>query len=137
MRYWLLKSEPNVWSIEHQKKMGTKGVAWEGVRNYQAANNLKKMKKGDLCFFYHSNIGKEIVGIVKVTKKAFLDKTDKKNRFVAVQVRFKKKFRKSITLEKIKKNKKIAHLPLIKQSRLSVMPIDFKSWKIINKMGKI
>ena len=137
MRYWLLKSEPNVWSIEHQKKMGTKGVAWEGVRNYQAANNLKKMKKGDLCFFYHSNIGKEIVGIVKVTKKAFLDKTDKKNRFVAVQVRFKKKFKKSITLEKIKKNKKIAHLPLIKQSRLSVMPIDFKSWKIINKMGKI
>ncbi len=137
MRYWLLKSEPNVWSIEHQKKMGTKGVAWEGVRNYQAANNLKKMKKGDLCFFYHSNIGKEIVGIVRVTKKAFLDKTDKKNRFVAVQVRFKKKFKKSITLEKIKKNKKIAHLPLIKQSRLSVMPIDFKSWKIINKMGKI
>ena len=137
MKYWLLKSEPNVWSIEHQKKMGTKGVAWEGVRNYQAANNLKKMKKGDLCFFYHSNIGKEIVGIVKVTKKAFLDKTDKKNRFVAVQVRFKKKFRKSITLEKIKKNKKIAHLPLIKQSRLSVMPIYYKSWKILNKIINI
>ena len=121
----------------NKKKAGEKGVPWDGVRNYQAAKNLKNMKKGDQCFFYHSNIGKEIVGIVKVTKKAFLDKTDKKNRFVAVQVRFKKKFRKSITLEKIKKNKKIAHLPLIKQSRLSVMPIDFKSWKIINKMGKI
>ena len=137
MKYWLLKSEPDVWSIDQQIKDGEKGTNWDGVRNFQAANNLKKMKKGDLCFFYHSNIGKEIVGIVKVTKKAFLDKTDKKNRFVAVQVRFKKKFRKSITLEKIKKNKKIAHLPLIKQSRLSVMPIDFKSWKIINKMGKI
>ena len=137
MKYWLLKSEPNLWSIEQQKKKGIKGVAWEGVRNYQAANNLKKMKKGDLCFFYHSNIGKEIVGIVEVTKTAFLDKTDKKNRFVAVQVRFKKKFRKTVTLKKIKKNKKIAHLPLIKQSRLSVMPIDYKSWKMINKMGKI
>ena len=135
--YFLLKSEPNVWSIDQQIQAGDKGVDWDGVRNYQAANNLKKMRRGDLCYFYHSNIGKEIVGIVKVTKKAFLDKTDKKNRFVAVQVRFKKKFKKSITLEKIKKNKKIAHLPLIKQSRLSVMPIDFKSWKIINKMGKI
>ena len=137
MKYWLLKSEPDLWSIDQQEKMGAKGVAWEGVRNYQAANNLKKMKKGDLCFFYHSNIGKEIVGIVKVTKTAFPDKTDKKKRFVAVQVRFKKKFKKSITLEKIKKNKKIAHLLLIKQSRLSVMPIDYKSWQMINKMGKI
>ena len=137
MKYWLLKSEPDLWSIDQQEKMGAKGVAWEGVRNYQAANNLKKMKKGDLCFFYHSNIGKEIVGIVKVTKTAFPDKTDKKKRFVAVQVRFKKKLKKSITLEKIKKNKKIAHLPLIKQSRLSVMPIDYKSWQMINKMGKI
>ena len=137
MKYWLLKSEPNAWSINQQKKAGTKGISWDGVRNYQARNNLKKMKKGDLCFFYHSNIGKEIVGIVKVIKTAFPDKTDKKNRFVAVQVRFKEKFKKTVTLEKIKKNKKIAHLPLIKQSRLSVMPIDYKSWKIIDKMGKI
>tara|TARA_B100000579_G_C22360943_1_gene633767 strand:+ start:232 stop:645 length:414 start_codon:yes stop_codon:yes gene_type:complete len=137
MQYWLLKSEPYLWSIDQQKKIGQKGVAWDGVRNYQAANNLKKMKKGDLCFFYHSNIGKEIVGIVKVIKTAFLDKTDKKKRFVAVQVRFKKKFKKTISLKKIKKNKKIAHLPIIKQSRLSVMPIDYKSWKIICKMGKV
>ena len=137
MNYWLMKSEPNVWSIDEQKKAGKNGVAWDGVRNYQAANNLKKMKKGDLCFFYHSNIGKEIVGIVEVIKEAFLDKTDKKKRFVAVQVRFKKQLDRSISLEIIKKTKTISHLPLIKQSRLSVMPVDYKSWKIITKMGNI
>ena len=135
--YWLIKSEPDVWSIEQQKKAGNKGVTWDGVRNYQAANNLKAMKVGDLCFFYHSNIGKEIVGIVKIIKRAFIDKTDKKKRFFAVQVRFVEEFNTPITLEKIKKIKAISHLPLIKQSRLSVMPIDFKSWKIINKMGKV
>jgi len=137
MKYWLLKSEPNVWSIEQQKKAGIKGAVWDGVRNYQAANNLRKMKKDDLCFFYHSNIGKEIVGVVKVIKSAFIDKTDKKKRFVAVQVRFVSKFKSAISLEKIKKNKKISHLALIKQSRLSVMPIDYKSWKIICNMGKL
>ena len=137
MQYWLLKSEPDVWSIEQQRKSGSKGVSWDGVRNYQAANNLKKMRLNDLCFFYHSNIGKEIVGTVKVIKEAFIDKTDKKKRFVAVQVRFVEKFNSTISLEKIKKNKAISHLPLIKQSRLSVMPIDYKSWKIICKMGKI
>ena len=137
MNYWLMKSEPNVWSLEQQKKTGAKGAAWDGVRNYQARNNLKKMKVGDLCFFYHSNIGKEIVGTVKVIKKAFIDKTDKKKRFVAVQVRFVEEFKMPISLEKIKKTKAISHLPLIKQSRLSVMPIDYKSWKIIYKMGKI
>ena len=137
MKYWLLKSEPDVWSIEQQKKAGIKGAAWDGVRNYQAANNLRKMKNGDLCFFYHSNIGKEIVGIVKVIKSAFIDKTDKKKRFVAVQVRFVSKFKRAISLEKIKENKKISHLALIKQSRLSVMPIDYKSWKIICNMGKV
>ena len=137
MNYWLLKSEPYKWSLDQQRKAGKKGVAWDGVRNFQAANNLKKMKINDLCFFYHSNIGKEIVGIVKVIKEAFIDKTDQKKRFVAVQVRFVEKFNNPITLEKIKKNKAIYHLPLIKQSRLSVMPIDYKSWKIICKMGKI
>ena len=136
-QYWLMKSEPNVWSIDQQKKAGSKGASWDGVRNYQAANNLKQMKKGDLCFFYHSNIGKEIVGIVEVIKTAFLDLTDKQNRFVAVQVRFKEKLKKPITLEIIKKTKAIKHLPLIKQSRLSVMSIDFKSWKIIYKMSRI
>jgi len=132
-----MKSEPNVWSIDQQKTSGNRGATWDGVRNYQAANNLKKMKKGDLCFFYHSNIGKEIVGVVEVIKTAFLDKTDKEGRFVAVQVKFKEKFKQSITLETIKKTKEIKHLPLVRQSRLSVMPIDFKSWKIIYNMGRI
>ena len=137
MQYWLLKSEPDVWSIDQQQNAGAKGAGWDGVRNYQAANYLKKMKKNDLCFFYHSNIDREIVGIVKVIKTAFLDITDKQKRFVAVQVRFKEKLRKPITLDLIKKNNEINHLLLIKQSRLSVMPIDFKSWKIIYKMSRV
>ena len=129
MQYWLMKSEPNVWSIDQQKKAGIKGATWDGVRNYQAAKNLRSMKKGDQCFFYHSNIGKEIVGIVKVIKEHYLDKTDQSGQFVAVTVRFLKKMEKSISLEEIKKNKHLSHLSLIKQSRLSVMPIDSKSWK--------
>jgi len=137
MQYWLLKSEPDTWSIDQQKKANKKGVTWDGVRNYQAANNLKKMKIGDLCFFYHSNIGKEIVGIIEVIKTAFIDPTDKINKFVAIQVRFKKMLKKPVSLKNIKKNKDLKHLPLIKQSRLSVMPIDSKSWKIINKMSNI
>ena len=137
MQYWLMKSEPDVWSIDQQKKTGNKGAAWDGVRNYQAAKNLKAMRKGDQCFFYHSNIGKEIVGIVEVIKEAFTDKTDQSGRFVAVTVKFVKKLERPITLENIKKNKELSHLSLIKQSRLSVMPIDSKSWKILNKMGKI
>ena len=132
-----MKSEPNVWSIDQQKKTGSKGVTWDGVRNYQASNNLKKMKKGDFCFFYHSNIGKEIVGIVTVIKTAFIDPTDKNKKFVAIKVKFKEKLKKGVSLENIKKNKALKHLSLIKQSRLSVMPIDFKSWKIIYKMGKV
>tara|TARA_Y100000591_G_scaffold328264_1_gene354415 strand:- start:444 stop:857 length:414 start_codon:yes stop_codon:yes gene_type:complete len=137
MKFWLLKSEPNVWSIEQQKKAGAKGAPWDGVRNYQACKNLKDMKKGDQCFFYHSNIGKEIVGIVEVIKEHFLDKTDQSGRFVAVTVKFLKELKKPISLEEIKKTKELSHLSLIKQSRLSVMPIDSKSWKIINKMSKI
>ena len=137
MNYWLLKSEPDVWSIEQQKKTGVKGIAWDGVRNYQAAKYLKSMELGDLCFFYHSNVGKEVVGVVEVIKEAFLDKSDKSKKFVAVQVRFLKKFKSPVSLAKIKKTKAISHLLLIKQSRLSVMPVDYKSWKIICKMGKI
>ena len=137
MHYWLMKSEPDVWSIDQQMKAGEKGTPWDGVRNYQAAKNLKRMKKGDLCFFYHSNIGKEIVGIVEVIKEAYLDKTDKSGRFVAVTVQFKKKLAKTVTLETIKKNEELRHLSLIKQSRLSVMPVDSKSWKILYNMSKI
>ena len=137
MNYWLLKSEPNVWSINQQKNVGLKGSNWDGVRNYQAANYLKKMKIGDLCFFYHSNIGKKIVGIVKVTKKAFIDPTDKSKKFVAVRIKFKEKMKFPVSLEDIKKNKKLKNLKLLRQSRLSVMPIDSKCWKIILKMGSI
>ena len=137
MQYWLMKSEPNVWSIDQQKKVGGTGSVWDGVRNFQAAKNLKNMKIGDLCFFYHSNIGKEIVGIVEIIKTAFIDLTDAQKKFVAVKVKYKKMLKKSVSLENIKKNKHLKHLSLIKQNRLSVMPIDSKSWKILNKMSNI
>ena len=137
MKYWLLKSEPDVWSLENQKKAKNGVSIWDGVRNYQAAKNLKSMKVGDLCFFYHSNIGKEIVGIVEVVKEAFVDPTDKSKKFVAIKVSFKNNLKNPVSLEKIKKNKNLQNLAIIKQSRLSVMPIDTKSWKIINKMSKI
>ena len=136
MQYWLMKSEPDVWSIDQQKRAGAKGATWDGVRNYQASKNLKNMKKGDQCFFYHSNIGKEIVGIVEVVKEYYVDRTDKSGKFVAVTVKFLKKLDKPVTLKNIKKSKDLSHLSLIKQSRLSVMPIDSKSWKILNKMSK-
>ena len=103
MQYWLIKSEPNVWSIDQQKKAGSKGITWDGVRNYQAANNLKKMKKGDLCFFYHSNVGKEIVGIVMVKKEAFWDKSDKTKKFVSVAVKALYPLKRAISLQEIKK----------------------------------
>ena len=137
MKYWLLKSEPDVWSIDEQKKALNGISIWDGVRNYQAAKNLKTMKIGDLCFFYHSNIGKEIVGVVEVVKEAFVDPTDKSKKFVAVKVGFKNYLDNPVSLEMIKKNKDLKNLAIIKQSRLSVMPIDTKSWKIINKMSKI
>ena len=137
MAYWLMKSEPNVWSLDQQKKAGADGAVWDGVRNYQAANNLRKMEMGDLCFFYHSNIGKEIVGVIEVIKTSFIDPTDKDKKFVAVKVKFKEKLKNGVSLVQIKKNVDLKHLSLIKQSRLSVMPIDFKSWKIIHKMSKV
>ena len=137
MKYWLMKSEPDTWSFDQQKLAGSKGIVWDGVRNYQAANNLKKMKKGDLCFFYHSNTGKEIVGIVEVIKSAFIDPSDNEKKFVAVKVRFKKVLKNTVSLKNIKKNNKLNHLQIIKQPRLSVMPIDTKSWNIISKMGSI
>ena len=135
MKYWLIKSEPSTWSWEDQTR--EKKTMWDGVRNYQARNNLIKMKKGDLCFFYHSNIGKEIVGIVEVIKTSFIDPSDKNKKFVAIKVKFKNKLKSPVTLENIKKNKDLKDLALIKQSRLSVMPIDTKSWKIILKMSSI
>ena len=137
MNYWLLKSEPDVWSFNKQIISGSKGSEWDGVRNYQAANNLRKMKKKDLCFFYHSNIGKEIVGIVSVIKEAYPDPTDKTKKFVAIQVKFEKKLKHPVSLKNIKKTKELKDLPLINQSRLSVMPISTKHWKIILNMSKL
>ena len=133
MQYWLIKSEPNTWSWNDQTRLKT--TMWDGVRNYQARNNLMKMKVGDLCFFYHSMIGKEILGIVIVTKEHYPDPTDKTNKFVVVDVTYKKTFKNPITLKYIKDNKKLQSMPLIKQSRLSVMPVDKKSWKLICSFG--
>ena len=137
MQYWLLKSEPNVWSIDQQRKAGIKGAPWDGVRNYQAAKNLKNMKIGDMCFFYHTGKEKKIVGIVKVVKEYFPDLSDKTGNFGSIMVRNHKKLKLPVSLKDIKNHRFLQHLPLIKQSRLSVMKIDSKSWKIICKMGKI
>ena len=133
MNYWLLKSEPSTWSWDDQSKV--KKEMWDGVRNYQARNNLMKMKKGDLCFFYHSVNEKKIVGIAEVVKEHYPDPTDKTNRFVVVDIKTKKKLKNSVSLKQIKSQKKLSHLALIKQSRLSVMPIDEESWYLINKMA--
>ena len=132
MNFWLIKSEPETWSWDDQIKSIT--TEWDGVRNYQARNNLKKMKKGDLCFFYHSGKERRIMGIVSVTKESYPDPTDKKSVFVMVNVKKHKTLNNPINLSEIKKNKKLQHLSLIKQSRLSVMPIDSKSWSIILKI---
>ena len=133
-KYWLLKSEPSTWSWQDQSRV--KKDMWDGVRNYQARNNLIEMKKGDLCFFYHSVNEKQIVGIVKVVKEHYPDPTDKSKKFVVVDVAKYKTLKYPVSLDKIKSEKKLSHLALIKQSRLSVMPIDNKSWKIILKMSE-
>ena len=133
MNYWLLKSEPSTWSWDDQSKV--KKEMWDGVRNYQARNNLMKMKKGDLCFFYHSVNEKKIVGIVEVVKEHYPDPTDITNKFVVVDIKAKKKLKNSVSLKQIKSQKKLSDLALIKQSRLSVMPIDEVSWYLINKMA--
>ena len=132
---WLLKSEPNVWSIDNQINVGSKGANWDGVRNYQARNNLKKMKKGDLCFFYHSVNEKSIVGIVEIVKESYPDPTDKIGRFVVVDVKAIKKLKNPVTLGKIKQNKKLQNIALVKQSRLSVMPLKKNEWDIVIKMS--
>ncbi len=134
MNYWLIKSEPNVWSWDDQKKV--KSTMWDGVRNYQARNNLRSMKKNDQCFFYHSVKEKSIVGIVSVVKEFYPDPTDKSNIFSVVDVKAEKEFKKPVNLEMIKKEKRLSHLALIKQSRLSVMPVDKASWNLICKMSK-
>ena len=133
MKYWLLKSEPDAWSWDNQVKEGAS--MWDGVRNYQARNNLKNMKKNDLCFFYHSVTEKSVVGIVKVVKEHYPDPTDETERFVVVDVKAIKKLKKPVSLEKIKLNDKLKNIALIKQSRLSVMPIKEVEWNEIIKVS--
>ena len=137
MNFWLLKTEPEQWSWKNQIELGSKGAVWDGVRNYQARNNLKKMKFGDQFFFYHTGKEKKIVGVGKVMKEFFPDKRDKTGKFGSIMVRSYKSFKTPIALNDIKNNRLLGHLALLKQSRLSVMPIDSKSWKVICKMGKI
>tara|TARA_B100000674_G_C37612217_1_gene810388 strand:+ start:66 stop:479 length:414 start_codon:yes stop_codon:yes gene_type:complete len=133
IKYWLLKSEPDAWSWNNQVKAGPS--MWDGVRNYQARNNLKKMKRNDLCFFYHSVSEKSIIGIVKVVKENYQDPTDKTGRFVVVDVEALEKLKNIVTLSQIKENKKLNNIALVKQSRLSVMPIKKKEWDEIIKMS--
>ena len=133
MKYWLLKSEPNTWSWDNQVKEGAS--MWDGVRNYQARNNLKEMKKNDLCFFYHSVTERSIIGIVKVVKEYYPDPTDKTGRFVVVDVKATKKLKNPVSLDQIKENSKLKDIALVKQSRLSVMPLKKTEWEIIIKMS--
>ena len=133
INYWLLKSEPDAWSWDNQVKEGAS--MWDGVRNYQARNNLKEMKKNDLCFFYHSITERSIVGIVKVVKEYYPDPTDKTGRFVVVDVKATKKLKNPVSLDQIKENSKLKDIALVKQSRLSVMPLKKTEWEIIIKMS--
>ena len=133
MKYWLLKSEPDAWSWDKQVEEGAS--MWDGVRNYQARNNLKHMKKNDLCFFYHSVTERSIVGIVKVVKEYYPDPTDKTGRFVVVDVKATKKLKSPVSLDQIKENSKLQDIALVKQSRLSVMPLKKTEWDIIIKMS--
>ena len=137
MKYWLLKTEPEEWSWQDQIKSGNKGAEWNGVRNFQAAKNLRSMKTGDKCFFYHTGKERNIVGIVKIIKKAFLDKSDKTQKFVSVVVKALYPLKRGVSLQEIKKNKDFKDFSLVKQSRLSVVKVDLKYWKKICKMGKV
>jgi len=137
MKYWLIKTEPEEWSWQQQVKSGNKGAEWSGVRNFQAAKNLRNMKKGDKCFFYHTGKSRSIIGIVKVIKEAFLDKSDKTQKFVSVIVKALYPLKREVSLKEIKKNKDFRDFSLVKQSRLSVMNIGLKYWKKICKMGKV
>ena len=135
MKYWLIKSEPSTWSWDNQIKENI--AMWDGVRNYQARNNLMSMRVNDLCFFYHSVNEKKIIGIVSVSREHYTDPTDKTKKFVAVDIKTIKSLKNPVTLKQIKKEKRLSHLALVKQSRLSVMPIDKISWRLICKLGGI
>ena len=137
MQYWLIKTEPDEWSWNQQVKSGDKGVAWNGVRNFQASKNLRNMKIDDMCFFYHTGKARSIVGIAKVKKEAFLDKSDKTKKFVSVMIQALYPLKREVSLHEIKQNKDFKDFSLVKQSRLSVMKVSLKHWKKICKMGKV
>ena len=137
MNFWLLKTEPEDWSWQQQVESGNKGIEWNGVRIFQAAKNLRSMKIGDKCFFYHTGKVKSIVGIVQIIREAFPDKTDKKKKFVSVIVKALYPLKREVSLQEIKKNKDFRDFSLVRQSRLSVMKVDLKYWKKICKMGKV
>ena len=134
VNYWLLKTEPSTWSWEDQVKAGVE--MWDGVRNYQARNYLMKMKKKDLCFFYHSVSEKLIIGIVEVVKEHYPDPTDETGRFVVINVKVKEKLKRAVSLEEIKSTPKLFNMALIKQSRLSVMPLTKYEWDTIIKISE-
>jgi predicted RNA-binding protein with PUA-like domain len=137
MNYWLVKSEPTAWSWDQQVAKGAKGEAWTGVRNFTARQNLVKMKKGDLAFFYHSNEGKEIVGIVMIVKTFYPDPTDASGKFGMVDVKAVRSLPKPVSLEAIKREPKLAQMVLVTNSRLSVQPVSEAEWKIISKLGGV
>ena len=137
MKYWLIKTEPEEWSWQQQVKSGTKGAEWNGVRNFQAQKNLKKMKIADRCFFYHTGKEKKIIGIVEIIKEHFLDRTDKACKFVSVVVKALNPLKREVSLKEIKKNKDFRDFSLVRQSRLSVMEVDLKNWKKICKICKV
>ena len=135
MSYWLVKSEPDAWSWDQQVKAGAKGTAWTGVRNHTAKQNLMDMKKGDRAFFYHSGVGKEVVGVVEVTREHFPDPTDKTKSFVAVDMKAVAPMPKPVTLAAVKADPKLAGMALVKFSRLSVQPVSAQEWKLVCAMG--
>ena len=137
MTYWLIKTEPEEWSWQQQVKSGNKGAEWNGVRNFQAAKNLRDMKIGDKCFFYHTGKSKSIIGIATIIKEAFLDKSDKTRKFVSVIVKALYPLKREVSLKEIKKNKDFRDFSLVKQSRLSVMNVRLKYWKKICKIGRV
>jgi predicted RNA-binding protein with PUA-like domain len=137
MNYWLVKSEPTSWSWDQQVAKGAKGEAWTGVRNHTAKQNLVKMKKGDRAFFYHSNEGKEIVGIVEIIREHYPDPSDESGKFVCVDLKADKPLKAPVTLNDVKADKRLSEMALLKQSRLSVQPVTAEEWKIVCKLGGI
>lgn len=137
MKYWLVKSEPSTWSWDQQVAQGAKGEPWTGVRNHSAKLNMMQMKKGDRAFFYHSNEGKEIVGIVEIIKEHYPDPTDASGKFVCVDIKAEKPLKTPVTLEHVKADERFSEMALIKLSRLSVQPVTANEWKLICKLGGV